>query len=254
MPELHLLSILLVLTRVTAFIAFFPLFGRRQIPVMVKAGLALALTFFWYDQVPDIDLQPHDLNIVSAILLLGREFGIGFILALTLGFVFIPARIAGAYVGQEIGLSLASIADPDSTDNSTAVTLVFESLAVILFFTLQLHHFAIIFLHCSMTHLAHQIDLFALPTEDLARLIDRLPEYGLLIVAPVGICMFLVTISLALLNKAAPTLNLFSIGLPLRSGLGLAALLIFMPAIIQALTIFVQHYEYDMEQFLGFFQ
>ena len=126
-----------------------------------------------------------------AILFIVREVGIGLLLAMTLGFLLIPAKIAGAYVGQEIGLSLASISDPGPSDQSTLVTKIFETLAVLLFFGLNLHHFLILFLHISMTHLANKISLLDLPTEGLIRLVDDMPEYGLLILAPLGIVMFL---------------------------------------------------------------
>lgn len=253
MIGLNLLSLLLALTRVSAFLAFFPLFGRRQVPFMVKAGLATAMAWFWQDSLGTAGQGLANLDVLTAILLLAREFGIGFVLAMTLGFVFVPARIAGAYVGQELGLSLAAISDPDSTDNSTVLTVIFEALALLVFFALDLHQLAIIFLHLSMTWLADQISLLSLPTEDLSSLVNELPEYGLLIIAPIGICMFLLTVGLSLLNKAAPTLNLFSVGMSLRSGLGIACLLVFMPVIIQSIRLYVERFEWQMEQFLGFF-
>ena len=51
-----------------------------------------------------------------------------------------------------------------------------------------------------------------LPTEQLARLFTQVPDQGLGIIAPIGILMMLVTLALALLNKAAPTFNLFRRG------------------------------------------
>ena len=80
-----------------------------------------------------------------------------------------------------------------------------------------------------------------------------LPEYGLQILAPLGIVMFLLTVALAFLNKAAPTLNLFSVGMSLRSGLGLFCLFLFMPAIVQAIDMYFRRVLVQLEQMMGYF-
>ena len=54
-------------------------------------------------------------------------------------------------------------------------------------------------------------------------------EWGLVLAAPVAICLFLTTIVLALLAKTSPQMNLFSIGFALRLGVGLVAAFLFFP-------------------------
>jgi flagellar biosynthetic protein FliR len=250
----QLLSFVLILGRVSAFIAFFPLFSQRQLPALVKAGLAVGLTIFWFGSVPVGSGYPAQIPTLLAVLLMVREIGIGVLLAMTLGFMLIPARIAGAYAGQEVGLSLASISDPSTSDQSTLVTKVFETLAVLLFFGLNLHHFLILFLHASMKHLADKIDLLDLPTDGLVRLVSDLPEQGLLILAPVAIVMFLLTVGLSLLNKAAPTLNLFSVGMSLRSGLGIVCLIVFLPVMMQAIAMFFMRTINDLEKMMVYWE
>ena len=254
MYERELFSFILVLCRVSAFVGFFPLFSYRQLPVLVKAGLALGLTAFWYGTIPEHALVGQNVPLLLQALMIAQEIGIGLLLAMALGLLLVPAKIAGAYVGQEIGLSLASISDPGSPDQSTLVTKVFEAIAVILFFVLNLHHFLVLLLHLSMNQLANRISLLDLPTEGLVQLVDMLPKYGLQILAPLGIVMLLLTVALAFLNKAAPTLNLFSVGMPLRSGLGLFCLFLFMPAIVQAINMYFMRVMQQLEQMMGFFE
>ena len=98
MNDVQLVAFILVLTRVSAFIAFFPLFAKRQLPSMVKVGMAGGLTFFWYGMV-ETKLQQSggfvlDLNVVSSLLLLGKEVTIGLVLSIALGLFFLPAKIA----------------------------------------------------------------------------------------------------------------------------------------------------------------
>ena len=214
----------------------------------------MGLTVFWYGSLPAEMFVTEQIDIVTSVLLIGKEIGIGFLLAVVLGFMFVPAKIAGAYVGQEVGLSLASVSSPGSTDSSTLVTTIFETLAVLLFFGLNMHHFLILFLHVSLTELAGKIDLFDLPTELFVQSANVLSEYGGLIVGPIGIVMFVLTVGLALLNKAAPTLNLFSVGMGIRSGLGILCMFIFMPIILKSMELYFLRYQADLELMAAYFE
>ncbi|NNE01514.1 MAG: flagellar biosynthetic protein FliR, partial [Pirellulaceae bacterium] len=219
---------MLVLTRVSAFIAFFPLFSKKQLPSLVKAGLAGALSLFWFCQI-EANMGPTEqvINQMSGFtgcMLLIKEGMIGIVLAIAMGLFFWPARIAGSYVGQELGLSMASISDPGSQDSSTLLSRIFETFAILLFFALNLHHFLILVIHHSFENVISRGSLLELPTERLVGMLNGASDYGLMIVAPLLIGFMLVTLVLAFLNRAAPTLNLFSIGMPLRVGLGILCL------------------------------
>ena len=251
MSESVIFSFALILARVSAFVGFFPLFGKQQIPALVKAGLATALTVFWFGTTP-LSLGEVAPPPLLALILIVKEVGIGLLLAMLIGFLLVPARIAGSYIGQEIGLSMDPVTGA-GVDQSSAMATVFETFAVLLFLGLDLHHLLISVLHRSMNDLAGKIDLLELPTEGLVQMVTALPEQGLLVIAPVAVLSFVVLMSLFFLNKAAPTLNLFSIGMPLRVGLGLLGLFIFMPAIWRSVESYFRVMTKELEIFLGFF-
>ena len=179
-----------------------------------------------------------------------KEMVIGTILAMALALFFWPSRIAGAYVGQELGLSLASISDPGSQDSSTLVTRLFDTMVVLVFFTLNLHHFLILVIHESFQRFLTGVDLFRLPTEYFINCLNVVNDYGLLIAAPLLILFMMVTLVLAFLNKAAPSLNLFSVGMSLRAGLGVFCLFLFSPIILGAMQTYLYRVQDDIEEFL----
>ena len=226
---------MLILVRVSAFIGFFPLFSGRQIPMLVKSGLSVSLAFFWFD--PLMARDPAELDIVTSTLVLIKEFTIGFLLAAALGVLLIPARVAGAYLTQEIGLNGPAIVDPTQGTSTSALSMMMEALAIILFFTLHGHHILILCLNQSYET---PMDLLNLPVEALIDVFGQIPAMGIAIVAPVAIFSFILVVALGFLNKAAPTLNLFSVGIPVRVGLGLACLLIFLPVVISAMQIYME--------------
>ena len=89
-----------------------------------------------------------------------------------------------------------------------------------------------------------------LPTEQLVLVLSRVSDYGFLVVGPVAILFMLITLGLAYLNKAAPTLNLFSVGMSIRSGFGIFCLLIFFPVILGAIESYYYRVQEDLEQVL----
>jgi flagellar biosynthetic protein FliR len=251
--EVQVVSFILVLARVSAFIAFFPLFAKRQLPNTVKVGLSGGLTFFWYGMVEaQLSQNPAaaDLDVVSSVLMLAQEVTIGVVLSIALGLFFIPAKIAGSYIGQELGLSLASISDPGSQDSSTLISRIFEAFSVLIFFSINMHHFLILVIHHSFDQMLGKINVVRLPTEDLVSLLNRVADFGFLIVGPVAILFMLITLGLAYLNKAAPTLNLFSVGMSIRSGFGIFCLLLFCPVIFGAIQSYFHRMQADIEEIL----
>lgn len=245
-------TLILILIRVSAVISFFPIFARRQIPNSIKVALAFGLSVFWFTTLGDkiaADLRPTpNWDVLYCILVIIQEVSIGLLIAMTLGFVLIPARIAGAYVGQEFGFSLGTMADPSSPDSSATVTQMFETLALLLFFVLNLHHVVIVMIHESFDTLGGKIDMLKLPTEAIVNWIQQLNHYGLLIVAPVAIFLFALNLLLVFLNKAAPSLNLFSVGMTIRGALGLICLLVMFPVVVHAITYYFEKSLFGLER------
>ncbi len=243
---------LLVLARVSVFIAFFPLFSKKQLPAQVKAGMATALSLFWLSDAKHVlpEVPITDFGSVMFVLLVFKELTVGLLLSIILGLFFWPGRVAGAYVAQELGLSMASISDPSSQDSSTLVARVFEAFGVLIFFSLNLHHFIILTIHVSFQHALTRVGWSKLPFEELVFSINRITDYGLLIAAPLMVLLMIVTLVLAFLNRAAPALNLFSVGMTMRVGLGALLLFMFCPILLGAMEIYFYRIQDDIENIM----
>lgn len=242
----EIIGFLLVMARVSVLVALFPLFARRQLPNLVKLGLATALSLFWTPAAVT-ELNTIDLPNISGphftVLVIEQMF-IGFLLAMLMGLFFWPAKIAGAYIAQEVGLSLASISDPNSQDSSTLVSRIFEAFCILLFFALNMHHFMLLIIDLSFKRVMTHVGLMELPTEGWVQAYASCTDWGLLIIAPILVLLMLVTVILTFLIRAAPSLNLFSIGMPLRVGLGALLLCLFSPIVFAAL----EHYMYRAKE------
>jgi flagellar biosynthetic protein FliR len=243
--DLYTLSFALILARVSAFVATFPLLGGRSFPRLVKLGLAMSLAWMWfgiYGMEPSADVRgaAEHVHWVGMALAVTREVVLGAVLGFGFGLFLMPLRIAGAYIGQEMGLSMAVISDPSQGDSSSIVAQLMETLGVLLFFSLDVHHVLLLAVHASLECWPCGSTLPAESAMAVVRGIDDAQAWGLLVAAPVGICLFVTMMVLLFLARSAPQLNLFSVGLTVRLVVGLVACLVFLPEMW-----------YAMQQILG---
>jgi flagellar biosynthetic protein FliR len=236
--SLLVLTFTLVLVRVGAFVAAFPVLGARTVPRLVKVGLTMVLTLAWLGDVSPASLRSDVLSQQAQVtalglgLAVGRELLLGASLGYVLGLMLVPARVAGEYLAQETGLSLGNQLDPTGANPSSAITQILEFLAILLFLGLDGHHVILAMLHRTFVLQPLGGPLLNLSMEQLVEGVSHTEEAGLVLAAPLGIYLFLTTVVLVFMTKAAPQLNLYSIGFPLRLFVGLLALLILVPAII----------------------
>ena len=65
--------------------------------------------------------------------------------------------------------------------------------------------------------------------------VDEMLRTTVVISAPAIIVMFLATIGLGLVNRTAPQLNVFFLSMPVKSALGIALLIVYLPFIMDML-------------------
>lgn len=223
----------LILARVSSFIATIPYLGGRYVPNMIKAGTALALTCFWFTEsgatsiqvVVAMDQQPW----LAFAMAIGREVIVGCALGYVFGLFLVPFRIAGEYIAQEMGLTLGMITDPTRPESSSVIGEFFEIFGVMLFFANDVHHLFLAALHNSFARQPIGGSILAIPVASQLGALASTTEWGLTLAAPVATCLFLTSLVISLMSRAAPQLNLTSFGYPLRVVVGLVATWLLWP-------------------------
>lgn len=246
MIETLVLSFALILARTGAFVSMLPLFGGKSSPHTVKAGLAVALAVFYFM----VRVNPAPLPALAETgiaswltfgVVLGREVLLGAFLGFVMSLVLLPVQIAGDYLGQEMGLALAAQADPTATNQSLVLSQILQMLAGILFLGLNGHHFFFAALHGTFLYIPIGGWSGLSAAEPMTAGLSSAQEWGLVLAAPVGALLFLCSVVLALLTRAAPQMNLFAVGFGLRIGLGLIALFVLVPDFLKALVHALAH-------------
>jgi flagellar biosynthetic protein FliR len=231
---------ILVLLRVSAFVVFLPPFSGGQIPRSVKLGLAMCLSVLWgLKIVPGVAAELNPAISGSWLLLLWlaiREVVFGSALGWLLGLVLIPIRVAGAYIVQEMGLTMAAVTSASDATETNVISQILEAGAVLLLFGLNIHHqFLRLF---NLTWEVFPLGrIWQLPGQDwFIGSIIHSSDLGLWLAAPVAVVMFAGLVATLFVMRQSPQFNLFSFGMPARLVIGGAGLFWFLPGILSGIV------------------
>jgi flagellar biosynthetic protein FliR len=232
--EAAILSFSLILARVGTFVGVLPILGGRNTPRVVKTGLALALSVMYFVNLgtgPAAKAFPQGtvLNWATFVIMLGREAVLGAFLGFAMNLLLVPVRVAGEFLGQQMGLALAPLTNPLADNPSVVVTQTLEVLATLLFLSLDGHHLFFAVLHGTLARLPVGAPLGPIPMADLVTSVSYSQTWGMMLAAPMAAALFLTAIVLALMTRAAPQLNVYSVGIGLQVFMGLFGLLVFLP-------------------------
>ncbi len=212
-----------VALRVAGLLTFSPFLGDRAIPNRVKAGLVIVLTALLFPVVP---AQAAPFGPVDWIEMTLGEFLVGLLMGLSLQIVFEGMQFAGQLSGIQLGISLASLFDPQSQADSTAMAVFFNLVTLLVFLQLNVHHWVLRALARSFEYLpAGGIVPTQLMSRRLVHVTGALFVLGIQIAAPVLLATMLIDLVLGFLSKASPQLPALLLGIPIKNLTGLALLI-----------------------------
>ncbi|MCA8995954.1 MAG: flagellar biosynthetic protein FliR [Planctomycetaceae bacterium] len=247
MPQLDLLFLTLLLTaaRVSGFVAFLPLFGSRTLPKTVKIGLVVTLTVVWgFSQSigsSSLGIPSHNPGWFTLAWLMARELTLGACCGYVLSLILVPARIAGSYIAQEMGLTIATLTSSEGLGNQNVLSEILEGLAILALLLTNIHHlFFLLFDRMLATFPIGRAWPF--PRSDwLVMQLTSLPADGVSMALPIVVVLGCTTIGLLFAMRQTPQFNLFTFGMPVRLVAGLIALFLFIPDLIYFFVNSIRH-------------
>lgn len=210
--------------RISGLFMIMPVLGSSQIPARVRIGLALLITLVIapsMDQMPVVD--PLSLDSIAIVL---QQLIIGVAMGLLVLMAFNAVTVAGESIAITMGLGFALMNDPQNGAQVPVVSQFYLVLATLLFLSLDAHHAILILLHNSFTLLPVGA---ALPSDSIWQLLVWASTifYGALALAiPALAAMLTVNITIGIITRAAPQLNIFSVGFPITMTVGFFAIML----------------------------
>lgn len=212
-------TFMLPLFRVAAVLMTMPVFGTTLIPTRVRLYFAVAITVVIVPALPPMPtVQALGL---SALLLIGEQILIGALFGLALQLLFQAFVIAGQIVAIQMGLAFASMVDPANGVNTTVISQFLTMLVTLLFLSMNGHLVVFEVLTESFTTLPVGSGLMVNHFWDLAGRLGWVMGSALLLVLPAITALLVINIAFGVMTRAAPQLNIFSIGFPMTLVLGM---------------------------------
>jgi flagellar biosynthesis protein FliR len=201
----------LVVSRLSGFVLLSP-FPGAHVSTSQRVGLVAVLAWVASAAVP-AGASTGTLGL-ALLLQCATEIGVGLAIGLTFRLLFFAGESLGQVVSQAIGLSSPSVLNPTIENEDALVARLLTAIGMLLVLSVGAHRIAIAYLLESFRALPVGSDLYAagaaLRLADLA--IDAFVE-GVRIGLPVVGVGLVVQTGLALIARAAPALQIFSVGL-----------------------------------------
>ena len=219
--NIYAYKIIPIFIRVAVMLSFIPFIGAQQTPVMVRAGLALALTVMLLPIVK-IDIDNPERAIFEA-------FFVGVAMGLTARIILGAIDMAAQWISVEMGLTVAAVFNPLFQEQLGPVSLFYTMLAMTLFFLFDVQFYFI-------EGIVRSFDITSINYNNVFSSVIKLNALffpiAFKLAAPVLVVQVLTNLAMGFLSKAIPQANIFFISMPLLIVLGLIFIVLSLPVSI----------------------
>jgi flagellar biosynthetic protein FliR len=226
----------LALTRVLATIIHVPVLGGRLIPNPIKLGLGVLLVVV----ILPIQPLPEATDLIPTpafVFAIFRELVIGTLAGFGAVLTFGALQMAGDFIGLGSGFAAAQILNPVSGSTDSVVNQFFVMITTMLFLVLNGHHIFLLALVRTFEVLPVNGPFPNFSSDPLLALFGQLITIGIHLAMPMLGALLLTDITLGLLARVAPQVQVFFLGAPIKIAVGLIgmaiALGVLMPAFIE---------------------
>jgi flagellar biosynthetic protein FliR len=221
--------------RLSGMFAIAPIFSAAGFNARTRGVLAVLTAALVAPMLPPPPVE--DVFSSDGLLMAIREIGIGFAIGFILQIAFGAAVYAGQAAAMVMGLGFAMAVDPQNGIQVPVISQFYVILATLLFLSLDGHLVLLATIVDSYEVLPAMVS--GMPITSISNIValgGQVFAGGVLLALPVIATLLLVQVSLGVMTRAAPQLNIFAVGFPLTIIAGLVVLFLTMPGFIASLT------------------
>lgn len=229
-PDLmaHFYALLWPMLRISALLVAAPIFSLRALNLRIRIVLALSVTWLVYPLHSWPQMDPLS---AGGLMEICNQLMIGLLMGLMLQVVTSAIVVAGQSIANAIGLSMATMIDPNM-GNVPVLSQFLLVLGTLIFVGMGGHAILLQLVVESFTALPVGKSLLTdLAWSQLLAWSSMLFLGALLTALPVMAALLFINIGLGIATRAAPALNIFSVGFPAMVLAGLGVLILALPSI-----------------------
>lgn len=218
-----------ILVRVGSLLFVVPFFESHNVPVLVKAALAMSVAWLLLPQVhgtiPDLNTSP-----LAFALGVASEIAVGLIIGLMIQLVFVGIQLAGQTAGFQMGFAIANVVDPASSMQIPVLSQFLNLFTLMIFLSLDIHYYFI----KALVDGFQLIPFWGAQFDgDVFRLLSQMVANSFVIAvkigAPVMVALLLTSVALGIIARTVPQMQIFIVAMPVKILLGLLFLGFSLP-------------------------
>jgi flagellar biosynthetic protein FliR len=225
-------AFLLLVCRIGAALMLLPGIGEQEVPAPVKIGLTLALAgLLWAPLAPALPPPPE--APAAALVLIAGECAVGLWIGTLARIVALALPMAAQYLGFLLGLSNATLFDPSFGASGTALSRLVGLGGIVILFATGLHMLPIAALAGSYAVLpaggAFPADAAA---ETVVIAVASSVALAFQLAGPFVLSAVIFQLTLGLLSRLVPQMQVYFVALPLQVAGGLALLAVLLAGML----------------------
>ena len=217
---------LLIFVRVASFVYIAPFFSMSNTPSRVRVGLAFFISVLLYQTGPEQEAAYDTLTGYTIIVM--KEAVTGFLIGFGANLCTAVVSFAGQIADMEMGLSMASLFDPATKQQTTITGVYYNYMVLLLLMISGMHRYLLKAL--SETYELIPINGAVFHDDALLQaLITFMGDYiivGFRICLPIFAVMIILNAVLGILAKVSPQLNMFAVGIQMKVLVGFCVLFV----------------------------
>lgn len=234
MPDIEQLAFFfLVLVRIIAFFISGPFFSLSNIPATVKIGLSFMIALTIFPLVgPEHGVSP--LDDWAYIFALVRETLVGLVIGYTSGLLLTALVYAGSLMDIHIGFFMSQIFDPLSGSMAGILSRFMYLFGMAAMLAINGHHLIIAALVQSFTIVPlNTAQVTGTTALFMIKVFAQVLTIGVQIAAPLLAVMLIIDVTMGLIARTAPQINVFMLGFPVKIIAGLITLSVMVPILVR---------------------
>ena len=230
----------LAVARIAPVLWMVPFLGGKTLPPQARIALAVMLTLLLFPALASGGRQVPS-SPVALVALLFKEVLVGTAMGLVTALPFAALEMSGRLVDTIRGANLSEVLDPHSGQRTSPLGELHLLLGIAVFLAIGGHHAFLRTLADSFSALpvvefpqAHPATVGAF-AESVARLGAAALATAIGLAGPAIVAILATEVALGILNRAAPQIAVYFVGMPLRAAAGLAAATLTVALLLPAL-------------------
>lgn len=214
-----------VLMRMSGFIMLNPIFGRNNVPALIRGGFTIVLAVIVFLATPAQEIPLS--GMLEYGLLLLQEFAVGYALGFVISLFLFVIILAGELIDMQLGISMSKVYDAQSNTSIALSATYYNAIFMLLFFAVDGH---LALLHTMLNSgsvipygqvtLGRELAMAVLDTVTVCS------NLGVKMAFPFIAIEVLCTMGMGILMRAIPQINVFVVNIQLKIFMGLMVIIV----------------------------